>query len=182
MTVPLAGRLLVAMPVLDDPNFARTVVLLLEHDEDGALGVVLNRTSPVALDDALAAWAPLAAEPRVVFGGGPIEPAAVVALGRTVLDAPVDAAVLDRVRLVDLEADAGPGTGELERVRVFAGYAGWAPGQVEAEVAAGAWLVVGAEPGDVFTSTPDELWRDVLRRQPGRARLIATYPEDPLAN
>lgn len=180
--VPLGGRLLVAMPVLDDPNFARTVVLLLDHDDDGALGVVLNRKSSVVLGDTLASWVALAAEPRVVFGGGPVEPTAVVALGRMVADAPVDAAVVDRVRLVDLEANAAPGIGELERVRVFAGYAGWAPGQVEAEIAAGAWLAVDAEPGDVFTPTPEALWRDVLRRQPGRVRMMATYPEDPLAN
>lgn len=176
----LTGRLLVALPVLDDPNFERTVVLLLDHDQEGALGVVLNRASEVAVDEALLEWSELAARPAVVFGGGPVEPTAVVALGRSVPGVEVDEPRLGPVRLVDVSA--GPPVGELEQIRVFAGYAGWAPGQLEAEIEHGAWIDVPATPDDVFTHDPANLWSRVLARQPGRVRLLASYPEDPVLN
>jgi putative transcriptional regulator len=192
MSTSLRGRLLVAMPVIDEPSFARTVVLLLDHDDDGALGIVLNRRSPVPVDEALAAWAPLVTDPRVVFGGGPVEPTAVVALGQ-VRDAqtPDPAAdadevltgapeVFEGIRLVDLEQEPDPSL--LARVRVFAGYAGWTPGQLEDEIDEGAWLVVAAEADDLFTPAPELLWREVLGRQPGRERLLASFPDDPRAN
>lgn len=178
------GRLLVATPLLDDPTFHRAVVLVLDHDEDGALGVVLNRTSTIAVRDAAAPWTELVCEPPVVFGGGPVEPDAVVALGRTAARVGADAAgVIDQhVRLVDLSADPVLEQFELETVRLFAGYAGWAPGQLEGEVVQGAWFVVDAHPSDVFTSDPVALWHRVLRRQPGDLALLATFPDDPSLN
>jgi putative transcriptional regulator len=178
----LAGRLLVALPALDDPNFERTVVLLLDHDEDGALGVVLNRASEVPVHEALVDWAGLAARPAVVFGGGPVEPTAVVALGRTPVHVVPEGfqPLLDRVRLVDVSDD--PVGSEVDQVRVFAGYAGWGPGQLEGEIEMGAWAAVDAEPADVFTASPERLWSDVLGRQPGRLRLLASFPDDPSAN
>lgn len=178
------GRLLVAAPALDDPNFERSVVLILDHDEDGAIGVVLNRASAVPVHDTLAEWSGLAAEPSVVFGGGPVEPTAIVALGVATPVATPDtgAAILGRVRLVDLDQDPALAAGELERVRIFAGYAGWAPDQLEDEIAQGAWFPVDAEPSDVFTADPTGLWHGVLRRQPGQLRLLATYPDDPTHN
>lgn len=178
------GRLLVATPLLDDPTFHRAVILVLDHDEDGALGVVLNRTSPVPVQEAVAPWTELVCEPPVVFGGGPVEPDAIVALGRTAARVGADhAGVLDQhVRLVDLTADPVLERLELETVRVFAGYAGWAPGQLEGEVASGAWFVVDADASDVFTADPLGLWHAVLRRQPGDLALFGTYPDDPTMN
>lgn len=178
------GRLLVATPALDDPNFDRVVILVLDHDEDGALGVVLNRASTVPVGEALAGWVDLAATPPVVFGGGPVEPTAIVALGRAVDGALIDGTttVLERIQLVDLDTDPVMAAGDLERVRVFAGYAGWAPGQLEDEIVQGAWFAVDARAGDVFTDAPDRLWHQVLRRQPDELKLLATFPDDPAMN
>lgn len=178
------GRLLVATPALDDPNFERGVIFVLDHDEDGALGVVLNRASTVPVRDTLEEWVDLAADPAVVFGGGPVEPTAVVALGHASPDVPVDGAtqILERVRLVDLDTDPVLAATDLQRVRLFAGYAGWAPGQLEEEIAQGAWFPVDALPEDVFTADPEGLWHAVLRRQPGELRLLATFPADPTMN
>jgi putative transcriptional regulator len=178
------GRLLVAAPMLDEPTFHRTVVLVLDHDEDGALGVVLNRVSGVPVGEAVAPWAELVSEPPVVFGGGPVEPDAIVALGRTAarVGAEQGGFVDEHVRLVDLTADPTLEQLDLETVRIFAGYAGWAPGQLEGEVVQDAWFVVDAEPEDVFTADPAGLWHRVLRRQRGDLALLATFPEDPSLN
>jgi putative transcriptional regulator len=178
------GRLLVATPALDDPNFERVVILVLDHDEDGALGVVLNRASSVPVVEALDAWVDLAAEPPVVFGGGPVEPTAIVALGHTVAKVASDGStqILDGIRLVDLDADPVLYAADLQQVRVFAGYAGWAPGQLEDEIVQGAWFTVDARPSDVFTAEPATLWHGVLRRQPDELRLLATFPPDPSMN
>jgi putative transcriptional regulator len=178
------GRLLVATPALDDPNFERVVILVLDHDEDGALGVVLNRASAVPVRETLDGWVDLVASPPVVFGGGPVEPTAVVALGRATEEVPVDGStmILERIRLVDLDTDPVLAAVDLERVRLFAGYAGWAPDQLEDEIDQGAWFALDAEPGDVFTDDPDGLWHAVLRRQPDDLRLLATFPADPSQN
>lgn len=178
------GRLLVASPALLDGNFDRAVVLVLDHDEDGALGVVLNKASAVAVDDALEGWADLAARPEVLFGGGPVEPTAIVALGWATasVTSGVRTPIVDRIRLVDLDDDPALAAADLEQVRVFAGYSGWGPGQLEDEIEQGAWFLVDAEPGDIFTAEPDGLWRSVLARQPGQLRLLATFPDDPTMN
>jgi putative transcriptional regulator len=181
---PTTGRLLLASPQLDDPTFHRTVVLVLDHDEDGALGVVLNRASALPVREAAAGWAELASAPPVVFEGGPVEPDAIVALGRTGARVGADRGGLldDHVRLVDLSADPGLERLELETVRIFAGYAGWAPGQLEHELELDAWFVVDADQSDVFTADPLGLWHTVLRRQAGQLRLLATFPDDPSMN
>jgi putative transcriptional regulator len=178
------GRLLVATPLLEDPTFHRTVVLVLDHDDDGALGVVLNRTSVVPIRDAAEPWTDLVCAPRVVFEGGPVEPDAVVALGRTAARVGAEyGGVLDQhVRLVDLTADPVLEQLELETVRLFAGYAGWAPGQLEGEVIQGAWFSVDADASDVFTADPLGLWHTVLRRQPDELALLSTFPDDPTTN
>ncbi len=176
------GRLLVALPALDDPNFARAVVFVIDHDEDGALGVVLNRASDVPVADAVDRFGPLVPAPDVLFGGGPVEPDALVAIGRSRRPAPGDMTIVEGLQLVDLDEDPFTPGAELEQVRLFAGYAGWAPGQLEQELWQGAWVAVDAQPGDVFTSTPATLWRDVLARQRGALRLLSTYPEDPARN
>lgn len=170
----LAGSLLVAMPDLTDPNFARSVVLVLEHDDAGAVGVVLNRPTEISPSDELPEWVPLLATPDVVFLGGPVDPDAAVGLS----GAPEDDDV-SGVQLVDLTAEPGELTGPI---RVFAGYAGWGPQQLEMELAQGGWLIAGAEREDVFTDDPSDLWRRVISRQPGRVSMYANFPLDPRAN
>jgi putative transcriptional regulator len=184
MTTDLTGRLLVAAPALDDPNFERTVILVLDHDEDGALGLVLNRASTVPVHEAFTGWSELVADPPVLFGGGPVEPDALVALGRTAARVGPGGGTLldDHVRLVDLSADPVLEGLELDTVRVFAGYAGWAPGQLEGELAQGAWFPIEADADDVFTADPDGLWHAVLRRQPDELRLLGNFPPDPSTN
>jgi putative transcriptional regulator len=186
-----ARRLLVATPVLLDPNFLRTVVFMIEHTPDAALGVVLNRPSEAALDDALPDWSPLAAPPTVAFVGGPVQAHdAVIGIGRAAGDGERDAGVQDdgwypllgRLGTVDLGRAPSELGLRVEAVRVFAGYAAWGPGQLEGELAEGAWHVVDAAPGDVLTDEPGSLWRRVLRRQGGELAMIANAPLDPRTN
>jgi len=172
----LAGKLLVATPELVDPNFFRTVVLILEHDEvEGALGIVLNRATDANVADYLPEWAPFATPP-LVHVGGPVAPE--VAIG--VVDTPATppetwAPVVADIGLLDLST--GPSeVGGVLRARIFAGYAGWMAGQLEAELLMRSWFVVDAEEGDVFTNRPGSLWRTVLRRQPGRLAWYANFP------
>lgn len=180
------GRLLVATPPLDDPNFDRTVVYVIEHHTDGALGVVINRPSDEPLLEPLDRWDDLQARPGSVFHGGPVEPDALIALA--LAKQPIDEAteelapVSGRVVSADLTSDPAFVAGRLDAVRIFRGYAGWGPGQLEGEIDAGAWLVLDAEPGDVFAAAPDDLWRTVLRRQGGRLAWLATAPDDLSAN
>lgn len=176
MTTGLGGRLLVASPLLVDPNFFRTVVLLLQHDEEGALGVVLNRPSAEAVADHLPAWAPAVGEPAVVFVGGPVEPPIAIALEASPV--PAEPTGVDGVGILDLERD--PASTEL--VRVFSGYAGWGPGQLESELEEDAWVVVDAAASDPFHPDPERLWSEVLRRQGGRLAMLASYPPDPRLN
>jgi putative transcriptional regulator len=186
----LTGRLLVATPKLADPNFDRAVVLLLDHDEEGSLGVVLNRPSPVGVGDVLEPWAALAGTPRVVFQGGPVSLDS--ALGLAVVPgeqaADGDAGLLGwrrvhgAIGLVDLEAPPELLAAELGSLRIFAGYAGWGPGQLARELLNGAWYVVESEPGDVSAPDPERMWRSVLRRQRGELAMVATYPDDPSLN
>lgn len=180
------GRLLVATPPLDDPNFDRTVVYVLEHHGEGALGVVLNRPSDESLVEPLDRWSDLEARPGGVFQGGPVEPDALIALAlaKEPVTEPTDelSPVSGLVASADLTTDPAFVAARVEAVRVFRGYAGWGPGQLEGEIDAGAWLVVDAEPDDVFDATPDSLWRSVLRRQGGRLAWLASAPDDLSAN
>ncbi|WP_066931955.1 YqgE/AlgH family protein [Streptomyces sp. NBRC 110611] len=228
----LTGRLLVATPALADPNFDRAVVLLLDHDEEGSLGVILNRPTPVGVADILAPWAALAGEPGVVFQGGPVslDSALGVAVvpgalsgeggvssvdggGRPDGDGdgdggagqggegtaagvhPADPGAVQSgeeplgwrrvhgaIGLVDLEAPPELLAAVLGSLRIFAGYAGWGPGQLEDELVEGAWYVVESEPGDVSSPDPEQLWRAVLRRQRNELAMVATYPDDPSLN
>jgi putative transcriptional regulator len=184
-----SGRLLVATPLLTEDTFRRTVVQLLQHDEDGALGVVVNRPSHTPLSEVLPGWALLAPEPVSVFVGGPVQQSAAICLGRLSLHTPlpdedeepsyVPVPGAPWLGTIDLDLEAAD---PVEEVRVFAGYAGWSPGQLEAEVAEGAWWVVDALPGDCFSQDPAHLWRDVLRRQGMPLALVASYPPDPSLN
>lgn len=183
---PTKGRLLVATPPLEDPNFDRTVVYVIEHQSDGALGVVINRPTDEDLDEPLDRWDDLQAEPARVFHGGPVEPDALIALA--LAKRPVDDAteeltpISGRVVSADLTTDPAIVAASLESLRVFRGYAGWGPGQLEGEIEAGAWLVLDADPTDVFDARPDDLWRAVLRRQGGRLSWLAGAPDDLSSN
>jgi putative transcriptional regulator len=183
-----SGRLLLATPVLTEDPFRRTVVQLLQHDDEGALGVVLNRPSHTPLSEVLPGWALLAPEPVTVFVGGPVQPSAAICLGRLSLTAPapeeeepsyVVVPGAPWLGTIDLDLEAAD---PVEEVRVFAGYAGWSAGQLEEEVAEGAWWVCDALPGDCFCPDPGHLWRDVLRRQGMPLALVASYPSDPSLN
>jgi putative transcriptional regulator len=185
-----AGRLLVATPLLGDPNFRRTVVLIVEHEkEQGTLGVVLNRPSAIGLGQVLEQWTDLATEPSVVFRGGPVAPDSALALALIPgIDEPIGWHALDgvpalaRLGLLDLDTPPRLLVPAITSLRVYAGYAGWSPGQLEAEIDEGAWYVLAAQPGDVFAAEPELLWRQVLRRQDGDLAFLATYPDDPAMN
>jgi putative transcriptional regulator len=185
-SAPTKGRLLVATPPLEDPNFDRTVVYMLEHHEEGAVGVVINRPTEEELSEPLDRWDDLQALPGSVFHGGPVEPDALIALARSrqPLTESTDelSPIAGVVASADLTADPAFVAGAVSAVRVFRGYAGWGPGQLEGEIEAGAWLVLDAEPDDVFGDDPDELWRVVLRRQGGRLAWLADAPDDLSAN
>jgi putative transcriptional regulator len=171
-TGSLKGKLLVATPGLLDPNFFRTVVLLLEHSEEGAVGVVLNRLSDYELVAALPDWEEWAAAPSVVFVGGPVAEGTAICLGR--LDGHDGITVVDASRDPD---DLAP-----DEVRFFSGYAGWGMDQLEDEIEDGAWLIVDADPDDALDDEPELLWSRVLERQGGRLALLANYPDDPTTN
>ena len=174
------GRLLVATPALLDPNFARTVVFVLEHNEDGAIGVILNRPSELPVATTIEAWAGRTVPPGVIFLGGPVSPSSVIALASVNLD---DAGanwhpILGRIGTVDLEVAPADVPG-IDEVRMFAGYAGWSAGQLEAELVDEGWFVLDALLTDVHTDDPFELWWEVLGRQPGPLGRLAHYPRDP---
>ena len=177
MTASMRGQLVVAAPSLLDPNFEHTVVYLLDHSDEGALGIVVNRPSDVEVADALPRWEPLASRPRLMFVGGPVQPEAVVGLGRPRTEQ-VEAVqpVSDGVGVVDLRADPLALLGDLDDFRLFVGYAGWGKGQLEAEIAEGGWFVVDAQPQDVFAAESDQLWVTVLARQGGLFRTISENP------
>jgi putative transcriptional regulator len=186
----LGGRLLVATPLLGDPNFRRTVVLIVDDQHgDGTLGVVLNRPTEVPVGQVLEPWTDLVTGPSVVFRGGPVQPDSALALALATGEAePMGwkslsvAPVMRRIGLVDLEAPPELLAPGVSSFRVFAGYAGWGPGQLQGEIDEGAWYVLRGEPADAFAADPGKLWRTVLRRQGGELAMVATYPDDPSAN
>jgi putative transcriptional regulator len=185
---PAPGQLLVATPLLEEPTFARSVVLLLDHDDDGTLGVVINRPTEVGVADVLPPWQPYATGPGVVFSGGPVALDSALALATVIGSTRSDdeplgwRRVVGALGLVDLDAPPELLAAEIGALRIFAGYAGWAAGQLAAEVESGAWYVIDGEPGDAFSADPKALWRSVLRRQRGDLAFVSTYPRDPSHN
>lgn len=181
----LIGRLLVAAPTLDDPNFRRSVVVVLDHGEDGALGLVVNRPLDVDVAAVLPAWQPYTSQPGRLFRGGPVQLDSALGLVSVPADAdepPGVRRLIGALGLVDLDAPPELVAGGLAGLRIFAGYAGWSRGQLEAEIDAGAWYVVPSEVRDVFSDAPGGLWAQVLRRQGGDLALVSTFPDDPGMN
>ena len=196
---PFPGDLLVATPRLVDPNFDRTVVYVIEHQEAGTLGVVINRISNIACAEAVPRWASRFDDDASVGLGGPVEPQGLLALGTTTdADAPNPSrasasdlhpseiagafrAVARGVGLVDLTADPDELDADVGAVRIYGGHAGWGPGQLQGELTQGCWWVFGSAPSDLIADATN-LWHDVLARQPPPARLLAGYPDDPQLN
>jgi putative transcriptional regulator len=182
------GSLLVAMPALTDPTFTGAVVYVLDHSDTGTIGVVLGRPSEVGIGDVLPGWSELAVEPGVFHVGGPCETDTALCLATRRGDGPLAAdsglrQVAGRLHLVDLDGDPDELDGEIEGLRVFAGYAGWSAGQLAVEFAEGAWACVDGDPSDVLAAVSGpELWSSVLRRQSGRLAVLSTAPADPSAN
>ena len=172
----LRGQLLVAAPVLSDPNFRRTVVLIAEHGDEGAMGIVLNRPTETSVVDAVQELSAIAGDEEPIYVGGPVSTGSVLAVAE--LDDPDDASELlfGAIGFVQ-EPDVA-----VVRGRVFLGYAGWGAGQLESELEEESWLVLPAEPDDLFCDDPDGLWSSVLRRQGGPYALLSLMPPDPSLN
>ena len=176
MSETLRGQLLVAAPILQDPNFHRTVVFVAEHGAEGAMGLVLNRPTETSVGDALPELAPIAGEEEAVYVGGPVATSSVLAVAE--LDDPDDASELLFGSVGFVQEPSVP----VQRGRVFLGYAGWGAGQLESELEEESWLVLPAEPDDLFSDDPDGLWSAVLRRQGGPYALLSLMPPDPSLN
>ncbi len=182
MAESLAGQLLLASPSLRDPNFLRTVVLIGVHNDEGAMGVVLNRPSTVTVGEAVPQLGGAVDESEPLFVGGPVQPTSVVFLAEFLDPSVAELLVLGRIGF------PSPGTGVEElaeataRRRVFAGYAGWGEGQLDAEIDEGDWIADTAVPEDVFCEAPQELWSTVLTRKGGSYALLARMPPDPSVN
>jgi putative transcriptional regulator len=176
MSESLRGQLLVAAPILSDPNFHRAVVLLAEHGDEGAMGLVLNRPTETSVGEALPELSPIAGEEEPLFVGGPVSTGSVLAVAE--LDDPDDASEILFGSIGFVQEPGVP----VVRGRIFVGYAGWTAGQLESELEEESWLVLPAEPDDLFSDDPDGLWSTVLRRQGGPYALLSLMPPDPTLN
>lgn len=179
----LRGKLLVASPAITDPNFRRTVVLLAEHSDEGAMGVVLDRVSEATVGEVVSRLAWLTGQDASIFVGGPVASTSVTVLAE--FREPERAAMLIEADLGFIPAetpDEDALAAAVSRTRVFAGHAGWAPGQLEDELHDDGWIVAEAEREDCFTEHPGTLWETVVRRQGGTFSLVATMPYDPTLN
>lgn len=177
------GSLLVSAVDLTEPAFRRTVVYIIEHNDSGTLGVVLNRPSDAAVVNVLARWADLAAKPKALFVGGPVKRDAALCLATVRVGVDVDTVaglrrVDGRVAMVDLDSEPADLQPFVEGIRVFAGYSGWTFGQLDGELARNDWIVTSALASDLLSPTRRDLWATVLRRQPMPLALLATHPID----
>jgi putative transcriptional regulator len=182
MEESLSGQLLLASPTLLDPNFRRAVVLIGTHSQDGAMGVVLNRPSELTVGEAVPQLEPAVDEQEPVWFGGPVQPSSIVLLGEFLDPSPAGLLVLGRIGFPAPEAGIEELAVATARRRVYAGYAGWAEGQLDDELQQGDWIAHTALPDDVFTESPEELWSTVMARKGGSYALIARMPPDPSVN
>jgi putative transcriptional regulator len=177
----LKGRLLVATPALFDPNFRRVVVLVGEHGEEGAMGLVLNRPTEVTVGEAVPPLAVVTGGESLVHVGGPVQPEAVLVLAEFA-DAAAATLIVGDVGFASSDDDLEALAAATRRARVFAGYSGWGPGQLEAELEEESWLVEAVDGIDLFPGADDDLFASVLRRKGGTYRVLALMPEDPRTN
>ncbi|MFD6856503.1 YqgE/AlgH family protein [Rhodococcus sp. NPDC060090] len=176
-----AGNLLIAGTALTEPTFRRTVIYVIEHNESGSFGVVLNRISDTAVGAMLPRWAPLSARPGALYVGGPVHRNSALCLGAARPGAKVDNVkgvrrIDGRIVLIDLDTDPETLVEHVEGVRIFAGYAGWSAGQLDGELSNDDWMVVSARPRDILARADIDQWASVLRRQPLPMALLATHP------
>ncbi len=180
----LTGTLLVATPEIGEGVFRRSVVLLLHHSDEGAQGLILNRPLETEVASILPNWATVTVRDRHVYYGGPVGTDSALGVGLLPVEGshPAVSLLFDELGLVNLDADPGDIDTLGGAVRVFVGYAGWSPGQLEGEIESGSWYVVDRTPADALTGAADGLWHDVLIRQPGALALVANFPDDPSMN
>lgn len=176
----LQGQLLISKPSFHDDTFASSIVFLVEHDAGGAIGLILNRPTKLKMADAFSEWGVLAPDEEPIFSGGPVDGGSMVVLADGSFS---DGDLALGLRSLDLEQQVPLLRADgVERVRVFSGYAGWGPDQLESELAVGAWWLVDAIKDDVFCTEPAKLWPNVLKRNGGELAWFAHYPEDPSLN
>jgi putative transcriptional regulator len=178
----LRGQLLIAGATLPDPNFARTVVLICQHGEEGALGLVLNRPGELVVGDVAPELADLTGEDAVIGSGGPVQPDALLVLGEFEDASYAGMPVIGKVGLMGESREISDLADVTLRARAFAGYAGWGPGQLDAELERDDWFVAPAGIDDIFDPDADELWSRVLDRKGGHFRVVARMPIDPSVN
>jgi len=177
----LRGKLLIAGPPLRDPNFHRTVVLVCEHSDEGAMGLVLNRAAPLTIADAVPDLGPLLGDENLLHLGGPVQPGSVVMLAE--FDVHGDALIVDGdLGIVTAEMELDDLIGAVRRARAFLGYAGWGPGQLDEEMEREDWIVAPLDGDDPFTEEPGDLWVATLERLGGHYALVARMPTDPSVN
>lgn len=185
----LTGKLLVVVPrelgeIPEDDLFDRCVVLLLDHSDDGAHGIMLNRESGAPIEAALPDWQDHVVGEGVFYQGGPVGKDS--ALGLVSMPGDVESVGLKRlfggIGLVDLDAPPQVVMPEVAALRIFAGYCGWSAGQLEQEIRDGGWFVLDCEAADPFSTDPDTLWEQVLRRQGGVLSWATLFPDDPSMN
>ena len=179
------GRFLCAAAALLDPNFRLTVVWILDHDDEGAFGLVVNRPSEIPVAEALPQWSALTTAPEHVFLGGPVGTDSAFALGRLGRDHALPGSIRPAplgLCVVDLDGDPDDLRAVLEGFRVFAGYAGWGAGQLDDELEAGGWIVLDATADDVLSGDPASLWHELMRRAGGELARFANYPDSPWLN
>jgi putative transcriptional regulator len=176
------GQLLIAGPTLLDENFWRTVVLMVEHNEEGALGLVLNRPSETTVGEAVPQLVELLEPEDQLHIGGPVQPSAVIVLAQ--FEDPGDAALLafDDVGVLGTGTVVAEPAAGVRRGRAFVGHAGWGPGQLDGELDRGDWILEPATLSDAFSPEPRELWGEVLTRKGGSYALVARMPPDPSVN
>ncbi len=177
------GQLLIAGPRLVDPNFWRTVVLIIDHNDEGAFGLVLNRPSETSVGDSVPELSALIDPDEPLFIGGPVQPSTVITIGRFT---DITEAALAAFEDIGVLGTAGPPIEDLAEhvtsARAFVGHSGWGPGQLDAELEGGDWILESARPRDVFSASPRDLWSDVLTRKGGSYALVARMPMDPSLN
>lgn len=178
----LRGQLLIAAPTLVDPNFHRTVVLIADHSEEGAMGIVLNRPTETTVGEAVPSLADVAGDEALVYAGGPVQTSGVVVLAEFDDLDQAGVVVMEDIGFVGAHVDVEGLDAVTRRARVYAGHAGWGPGQLESELEDEGWIVEPADREDLFADDSEALWSDVLRRKGGRFALVARMPLDPSLN